>query len=116
MKTDPTTQTLRAIILSCLLSLQAHANPAANDMAAAANKFLASLDAEQKAKASFDFKGDERNNWHYIPRPRKGLTIKEMKPNQRQLAHALLASGLSQHGYSKATNIMSLEPVLYEME
>ena len=85
-------------------------------MAAAANKFLEALDSAQKGKATFEFKGDERSNWHYIPKPRKGLTIKEMTPEQRKLAHALLASGLSQQGYNKATNIMSLEPVLHDLE
>jgi hypothetical protein len=44
------------------------------------------------------------------------LTIKEMTPEQRTLARALLASGLSQQGYSKATNIMTLEPILFELE
>ena len=85
-------------------------------MAMRANQFLASLDAEQKAKASFDFKGDERSNWHFIPKTRKGLALKEMTPEQRKLAHALAASGLSQQGYSKATNIMSLEPILHQLE
>jgi hypothetical protein len=85
-------------------------------MAAVANRFLDSLDAAEKAKATFEFKGDERANWHYIPKERKGLPIKEMAPNQRRLAKALLATGLSQQGYSKATNIMTLEPVLYQME
>ena len=39
-----------------------------------------------------------------------------MASDQRKLAHRLLAAGLSQQGYRKATNIMSLEPVLYELE
>jgi hypothetical protein len=94
----------------------ARAHPVADDMAAAANKFLASLDAGQKAKARFDFKADDRLDWHYIPKDRKGLTIREMSPEQRTLAHALLLTGYSDHGYAKATNIMSLEPVLHELE
>jgi len=95
-------------------SLPAH--PAAAEMAAAANRFLAALTAEQRAKAAFEFKADERFNWHYIPKDRKGLTIKEMSADQRRLAHALLLSGLSQQGYQKATNIMSLEPILFALE
>lgn len=92
------------------------AHQAADEMAGAAQKFLGSLKTEQKAKASFDFKADDRLDWHYIPKERKGLTIKEMTPEQRSLAHALMLSGLSQHGYAKATNIISLEPVLHELE
>src|SRR5438067_5128336 len=116
MNKTPIRQVLSVLLCCGFAALPTQANPAAEEMAAAANKFLASLDAGQKAKASFDFKGDERSNWHFIPKERKGLTIKEMAPEQRKLARALLASGLSQRGYGKATNIMSLEPVLHELE
>jgi hypothetical protein len=97
-----------------LVSARSHA--AADEMAAAANKFLSGLTPEQRAKAAFDFKADDRLDWHYIPKERKGLTIKEMSGEVRQLAHALLRAGLSQHGYTKTTNIMSLEPVLHQLE
>jgi Protein of unknown function (DUF3500) len=104
-----------ALLCSTLpVSLRAHV--AANEMAAAASSFLNSLDAKQKGTAYFEFKDDERLDWHFIPKSRKGLPIKEMTPKQRKLAHALLASGLSRHGYEKATNIMSLERILYDME
>jgi len=109
----------RIMLLSAVLQLGAvssPAHPAATEMAAAANRFLAALTPAQKAKVAFAFKADERLDWHYIPKDRKGLTIKEMSPEQRQFAHALLLSGLSQHGYNKATNIMSLEPILFELE
>jgi hypothetical protein len=92
------------------------ADPAADDMTRSANNLLAALNAEQKAKAVFAMKDDERLNWHFIPRERKGLPIKEMTPAQRNLAHALLSSGLSQRGYAKAATIMSLEDILREME
>jgi hypothetical protein len=94
----------------------APAHLAADEMAAAANKFVAALDDSQKAKANFDFKSDERANWHYIPKTRNGLAIKEMNGPQRELACALLRSGLSEHGYRKATNIMSLEVILGDLE
>ena len=32
------------------------------------------------------------------------------------MAHALLASGLSQRGYAKAVTIMSLDQILYDLE
>mgnify|MGYP002137742321 CR=1 FL=1 len=50
--------------------------------------FLGALTPEQKTKATFDFAGEERTNWHFIPRERKGLQIKEMTQEQRLLAHA----------------------------
>ena len=85
-------------------------------MANAANALLASLSDEQKAKATFEFGSDERLNWHFIPRVRKGLPLKQMTQEQRHLAQALLSSGLSQQGYTKAVSIMSLEEVLRILE
>lgn len=92
------------------------AHIAGEEMAAAANKFLESLSAEQRAKATFELKSEERGNWHFIPKVRNGLTLKAMTPEQRQLAHALLRSGMSAHGYQAATNIISLEAILKELE
>lgn len=85
-------------------------------MANAANSFLVSLKSEQKAKATFDFTSDERLNWHFIPKVRKGLPLKEMTQEQRHLAQALLTTGLSTQGYIKAVTIMSLEEVLRLIE
>jgi hypothetical protein len=85
-------------------------------MTETANRFLAALSPEQLAKATFQFSDDERMNWHYIPKERKGLTLGEMSPYQRHLASALLAAGLSQAGYIKAVTIMSLEDVLRVLE
>jgi len=86
------------------------------EMTKAATSFLESLSAEQRGKAGFEWKDAERLNWHFIPRARKGLPIKEMNDDQRKLAHALLKSGLSEAGFTKASTIMSLEAILREME
>ncbi len=94
----------------------ARAHPAAEQMAAAANKLLASLKPEQTAKAKFDFKSDARLDWHYIPKERKGIPLKDLSDDQQKLALDLLASGLSAQGLSTARTIMSLEPVLAEQE
>ena len=93
-----------------------NAHVAGEEMAAAANKFLDTLTPEQRTKATFDLKSDERLDWHFIPKVRKGLPLKEMSAEQRKSAHLLLSSGLSAHGYQKTTNIISLEPVLKELE
>lgn len=85
-------------------------------MSDAAKAFLASLDPEQRARATFQFQDEERFDWHYIPKERKGLPLKEMTSAQRALAHALLAAGLSQRGYIKAVSIMSLDDILRVME
>jgi hypothetical protein len=90
--------------------------PSSDVMSQAANAFLASLTPEQKAKATFQFQDEERLNFHFIPRERKGLAVREMNATQRHLANALLAAGLSQRGFIKATQVMSLEDVLRIME
>ena len=100
------------------LALDPTPRPAASSslMVETANRFLAALDPEQRAKASFKFDDDERMNWHFIPKERKGLPLREMTPFQKHLAGALLSSGLSQVGYIKAMTIMSLEDALRIIE
>src|ERR1700682_3035955 len=93
-----------------------HRAHAASLMTECANRFLAALDANQRGKATFPFDAEERMNWHFIPKERKGLPLREMTPYQKHLASALLAAGLSQTGYIKALTIMSLEDVLKIME
>lgn len=105
-----------AAVFSLIVSTALHAHEAGAQMADIASVFLASLTPEQKAKATFDFGSEERENWHFIPRERKGLAMKEMSPQQRLLAHALLNTGLSFRGSAKAVTIMSLEEVLYQIE
>ena len=85
-------------------------------MAESANKFLAALSTEQKSKAVFGFEDQQRFDWHFIPRARRGLPFKELNEGQRKLATEFLKSGLSSVGYQKASTIMSLEPVLKEVE
>lgn len=85
-------------------------------MARAADRWLASLSDDQKASATFAFDDAERLNWHFIPRPRKGLPIKEMEPAQRALAFGLIESGLAAEGALKVSTIMSLEQVLKDAE
>ncbi len=93
-----------------------HAHEAGKQMAEVATLFLSVLTPEQKTKATFNFQDEERINWHFIPRERKGLPLKEMTPQQELLAHALLNTGLGFRGAAKAATIMSLEEVLYQME
>jgi len=88
----------------------------ASVMSDTAKAFLASLTPEERARATFQLQDEERFNWHYIPKARKGLPLKDMTPPQKHLAHALLSAGLSQRGYIKAISIMSLDDVLRVME
>ena len=111
---------LAAVIVSLGIGgLTVASQKSASAMAGAANKWVASLTPEQKAQATFAFDSEERLRWHFIPNemhPRKGLTVKQMTEPQRALAHALLKTGLSAHGYLTATAIMELEKVLVVTE
>ncbi len=90
--------------------------PSGAAMTAAANSFLGTLDEAHKARATFGYDDAERLNWYFIPRPRKGLPIKDMSEASVKAAHQLIAGGLSQAGYEQALNVMSLEELLYLLE
>lgn len=104
------------MVISCSFAFCVQAHLPGEEMADAANHFLAALTPEQNAKATFELKDEERSNWNFVPLIRKGLTFKEMTPSQRLLGQALLASAMSQRGYIKAVTIMSLDDILRELE
>ncbi len=118
MKTKPLSFLAGAITLLALSasSLSAAAPSSINDMTKAAKTFLSALDKDAKTKASFAWDDKERLNWHFIPKDRNGLLLKDMNDAQRELANVLLASGMSYQGFNKALTIMSLEHVLWELE
>src|SRR6266436_4314586 len=84
----------------------------ASEFVAAGQKFLASLRPEQRAQATIPFEDQERLNWHYIPRERKGVPFKILTPLQHNAADLLLESSLSDEGLRKARAIRQLEDVL----
>jgi hypothetical protein len=85
-------------------------------MLAAVRAFINSLSADQRSKATFAFDNDQRLDWHFIPRARKGIPFKDLDPAQRLLGSALLGGGLGQRGLIRAATIMSLDAVLREVE
>jgi hypothetical protein len=88
----------------------------AGTMTERANAFLAALSPEQRERVQFNFATLERFNWHYIPRMRKGLALRELSPSQKTAALDLMKSGLSASGYATTEQIRSLELVLIERE
>jgi hypothetical protein len=88
----------------------------AGTMTDAAGRLLGSLSPEQKTRVNLSFDTLERFNWHYIPRMRKGLALRELSASQKTLALDLLKSGLSAYGYETVQKIWSLEPILTERE
>jgi hypothetical protein len=103
-------------VVSLALWAGAYVDQSGTQMAMAAVRLVESLDADQAAKATYAFDAPERLDWHFIPRVRKGLPVKEMTSAQRALAFGLIQSGLAGSGYLKATTIMSLEQILKDLE
>jgi hypothetical protein len=103
-------------VIGMALMARGFVDATGNHMAESASRFLSALDDSQKAQATFAFTDPERLNWHFIPKPRKGLPVKAMTPAQRALAFGLLQTGLGASGYLKATTIMSLEAILKDLE
>ena len=85
-------------------------------MAGAAAAFLAALPADKRAGVVFAFADRERMNWHYVPRSREGLAIKDMPPQARSAAHELMKASLSAAGYAKAEGVIQLEETLRRLE
>lgn len=106
-----------AVLTLTGLGLTVRALPqASSDMASAASAFLNGLPPELRARATFAVDDDERMNFHFIPRERKGVSLKELDDAGKARAHALLKTGLGQRGYLAATTIIELEHVLRAME
>ena len=87
------------------------------DMTRAAEVFVSTLDDRQRQIALLPYDTPQRTDWHFIPKEaRKGLQVRDMTDEQRAAAHRLLQTALSQAGYSKAQQIMSLEDILHTLE
>ncbi len=85
-------------------------------MRQAAEVLLASVPAAARTKILRPFDDRERLDWHYTPRSRNGVALKELDARGRDAVHALLKTALSAAGYRKAVNIIELELVLREIE
>ena len=86
------------------------------DILDASTSFMASLSDSQRRTATYDFDDAERLNWHFIPRDRNGVVLKELNRQQLIAARTLLQSLFSAKGFEKTENIRGLEAVLAEIE
>ena len=84
----------------------------AGTMAQAAERFLATLTATERSRASFAYANAERTRWHWTTPaavPRNGLALRDMSDASRTAALALLRSSLSAAGYEQAVRIIALQ-------
>lgn len=83
-----------------------------------AEKFLNALTNEQKERMVLPFDNSSKSDWHYLPAasyPRSGISLEELNSEQKDLLFKLLRASLSETGYSKTKQIISLEEVLAEI-
>jgi len=78
--------------------------------------FLQQLPAASLQKALYKFEDDERFNWHFVPRSRNGLALRDLDATQRETVFSLLKSSLSDQGYKKVSSIVEHENVLRTVE
>jgi hypothetical protein len=118
MNTRPVWLSLGVVAtLAAILVAQApETNQSGKAMVEAARQFQMALTPEQWKQCWFAFDDAERLNWHFIPRERKGLPLRDLEGPALTAAHAFIRSGLSEAGYEQALNVMSLEEVLYLLE
>ena len=109
---------MKALLLTLAFAapLLADELPASLALKTAASAFLASLDDVHLKQAKFPFAAEERENWHYTPRDRAGVALKDMNEAQKNAAVGLVTATLSEKGSYKAAQIISLEAVLAGME
>ncbi|SER00251.1 Protein of unknown function [Lentzea xinjiangensis] len=94
----------------------------ATRMAEAAGTWLDSLDPGQREVAvgpAPGLDGDaeaERTRWFYTPTDHGGLTFHEQRPAQHRMVMRLVASGLSEAGYTTVATVLGLENVLDRVE
>ena len=89
---------------------------AVHQMAEAASNWLASLDAQQKAKATYPFLDGERIFWYFAPLNRHGLPLRDMDMVQRGLAMEIVDAMLDEAAARKVRDIIDLEPILGTIE
>jgi hypothetical protein len=109
---------MKALLLALTLSapLLANEKSASAAIQEAAETFLASLDDVHLKQAKIPFKDAERENWHYTPRVRAGLALKDMNDSQKNAGVGLVTATLSEKASYKAAQIILLEGVLAGIE
>ena len=84
-------------------------------MQSAAIAFVNSLTADQKTRAAMGFDDRRRTEWHFVPRERKGVAVREMSEAQKRLALALVDT-IGPIGAKKVRAIMLLDDLLRILE
>ena len=90
--------------------------PNKQELVVASQAFLASLSASERKNCQLQFEDAERENWHFVPIKRKGLSLQLMSDEQKGLLTKLLKTCLTEEGLRKVEDIRQLETVLTILE
>ena len=88
----------------------------ASGLTSVVTAWLATLDAGQRGRAMFAFEDPERVVWAYTPGERAGLALRDMRPEQREAALAVVDAAMSERGAREVRGIVALESVLGAIE
>jgi len=117
MRCTPCAIFAAALLISAALAVNVPPAPTARHdaMAGAAKAFLDTLDREERDRAQLELGDPNRLDWHFVPRPRRGIPLGDLNDGQRVAAHDLLRATLSARGQLKVQAILELEALLYEL-
>ncbi|WP_333818547.1 DUF3500 domain-containing protein [Ohtaekwangia sp.] len=102
------------ILFICSIAIESLAQSA--EIVTRANDFIVTLSSDLRAKAIYTWDDNERYQWHFVPKSRNGVNLHSLNEKQKSAAFALLKVCLSNQGYRKATDIISLEKILQQVE
>ena len=88
------------------------------EMVAAAEKFLASLTAEERKQCALPLNDPERQQWTNVPTRATdgGLRLGDLKKEQLEASITFLSTVMSKEGYLKARNVMLADDLLLRSE
>ena len=82
----------------------------------AASALAARLGATLHRRSQVPFDSENRFDWHYVPRSRRGVPLEVLNAEQKSALDRLLHTALSDQGFEKAKGIIELEPILGGIE
>lgn len=85
------------------------------EMARRAQELVETFTETQRRQVLYAFDAETRLDWHYFPRQRPGLALRDMTPAQRERTWALLAAGLSEQGLEKTRGVIRTEAILGDL-
>lgn len=107
------------LALALLVGLSVYADEAADagPFVEAVSSFMEALpNDELRDVVSFDLDGEEREAWHFIPKDRIGLHLRDLDEAGQARFMALVKSLFSEEGFATVEQIRNLESVLKVIE